>query len=165
MTFKDKLSMTVMGAVLCLVGYITVYGLTPPAQAQDTPRYGTFPYTVAVTSSTGDMEALAAPGADMRWVVTGVGWNILVEEADKLVRITDMSGCVTFGGAVTGQTTVAIAEFAPETQGFGQWIDLGEGIPCATNSAVMVDLTSADTGALGTADVYVVVTGYKERTQ
>ena len=140
------------GAVyaLCGLALLLVLGVSLPyrGEANTAPPYGMFPFSAATVSSTADQDILAAPGADMRWVVTGVAWNVLVEEADALVLVEDKAS-----------TAVNICEFAPETQGFGQYIDFESGIICSQNSGVQVDLSGS------TADVWVMVTAYKERMQ
>jgi hypothetical protein len=92
-----------------------------------------------------DQDILSAPGANYRWVVTGLNWNVLVEEADATVLVKDKAG-----------TPVEICEFAPETQGFGQYVDFGEGVQCSQNSGVTVDFSGS------TADVWIAINAYKE---
>ena len=116
--------------------------------AATAPKYGGLPFEVGIVSSTADQDILGAPGSNMRWVVTGLGYNVLVEEADKLVIIEDKAG-----------TPVSIAEFAPEAQGTGVYYDFGQGVVCSINSGVTVDFTST------TADCYIYVTAYKERAE
>ena len=143
--FKEALSWAALILFFGYIGYVAVAIVVQPAMAQSAPSYGTYPTTVATSSSTADVDILAAPGANYRWVVTNVNYNILVEEADKLVVIEDEAG-----------TPVNIAEFAPEVQGTPGTFFYGEGIECSVNSAVQVDVTST------TADIWVSVTAYKE---
>ena len=131
-----------------LLGAFTAIALMASlvVSAASAPPYGMVPFEVGIISSTADQDILGAPGADIRWVITGWGYNTLVEEADELVTIKDKAG-----------TPVSIAEFAPETQGFGVYYDLGAGIPCSVNSGVTVDFGAS------TADCYIYVNAYKER--
>ena len=159
MKIGEKFNVAVRGAVIFVAAFMCFRMIAPiPTLAQATPSYGTFPYSVGYISSTAGGEILAAPGTDKRWVITGVNYGILVGEASKLINILDHSGS-TPAGATTGATSVAICEFAPTTSGYGQWIDFGTGIPCATNSAVMVENTGT------TADVWISVNAYVERTE
>ena len=141
MTLKQK------GAFISALIVTVVIMSTFVATSSTAPPYGRVPFTVGIVSSTVDQDILAAPGANKRWVITGYGYNVLVEEADKLVTIKDKAG-----------TAVEIAEFAPEVQGMGVYYDLGAGITCSINSGVTVDLP-------GTADCYIYVTAYKERAE
>jgi hypothetical protein len=113
--------------------------------AADNPEYGTFPFESAYVSSTADQTILSAPGTGRQWVVTGISYNVLVEEANATVLIKDDAG-----------TAIQVCEFAPETQGFGVHYDFGTGVPCSTNSAVKVDLSGS------TADVWIRVDAYKQ---
>lgn len=144
---RHKLQLLAIAVVFTLIGFCTVY-LIPSADAQGVPTYGTFPYDVGIVSSTADQDILAAPGSNKRWVVTGIAWNVLVEEANATVTVEDKAN-----------TAVNITEFAPEVQGWGMYIDFGAGIPCTTNSGVQVDLSGS------TADVWVAVNAYQEYVQ
>lgn len=121
---------------------------TSPLQANTAPNYGIMPFEVAFFSSTVDGDILAAPGTDKRWVVSGIAWNVLVEEADATVVVQDKAG-----------TAQHVLEFAPETQGWGSYIDFEQGVKCHQNSGVEVDLSGQ------TADVWVMVTAYIERME
>ncbi len=141
MTIKQKFLLFTALLVMSLCVTFVATGATAP-------KYGAMPYEVGIISSTADQDILAAPGANMRWVITGFGYNVLVEDADSTVDIEDKAG-----------TPVTISEFAPETQGFGVYYDFGEGIACSINSGVTVDFSGS------TADCYIYVKGYKERAE
>ena len=141
MTTKQRV--LTLAAFLC-VTLVFVFTVT----AASAPPYGMVPFSVGVISSTADQDILSAPGSDMRWVVTGFGYNVLVEEADATVVIKDKAG-----------TAVSIGEFAPESQGFGIYYDFGAGIVCSINSGVTVDFSGS------TADCYIYVNAYKERAE
>jgi len=117
-------------------------------KAQGRPDYGTFPWECAYVSSTADQDILSAPGANKQWVITGLMYNVLVEEADATVDVEDKAG-----------TPVEICEFAPEVQGFGVYYDFGQGIVCSTNSGVTVDLSGS------TADVWIRINAYKQYSE
>jgi len=159
---SDKMLFKV--AFLCIAMIVGALVLSlaepPPVLAQDTPAYGKHNLETATFSgvpSTVAEELFAAPGASYRWVVIGVNRETLVVEASKAIQILDHSGS-TPAGATTGATSVAICEFAPAVAGQSAWHDFKAGIPCAVNSAVMIEKISCST-----ADVWIQLLAYKER--
>ena len=144
--FKEVLGYMALACFFAYMGFVAISIVMPPAYAQDTPSAGTYPYSVGISSTTVDSEILAAPGANYRWMVTGVSYSVLVEEADKLALIEDAAG-----------TPINVLEFAPEVQGASSQFFYGEGLPCSVNSAVQIDVSST------TADIWVSVTAYKQR--
>ena len=141
MTTKQRFMILGAVIVIALTASLVATGASPP-------KYGAMPFEVGIVSSTVDQDILGAPGSNMRWVVTGLGYNILVEAADTKFTVKDKAG-----------TAVDIAEISSESQGFGVYYDYGAGIVCSINSGVTVDFSAS------TADVYIYVTAYKERAE
>jgi len=134
----------------------------PPAQAQSAPDYGSYYFTTAKYSgvpSTVAEELLPAPGAEYRWVVTGINRETLVAEASKAIQIVDHSGSEAGGagyGSTTGAESVVICEFAPTTAGQGVYHNFDEGIVCSVNSAVVIE------GISTSSDCWIEIQAYKQ---
>lgn len=140
---------------------ILLFDFPLATHAQGVPDYGKYyclTGSYSGVASTVAEELLPAPGAEYRWVVTDVNYEVLVAQASKELNILDHSGS-TPAGATTGATSVAICDFAPTIAGGNAYHHFGAPILCAVNSAVMLE------GISSTADIWVEVSAYKEKVE